>query len=87
MRTPCPDALYGEHGVPNTQGKCPYCGEQIARRNWQYNGFGRNTGSISWETEREIDETRMARSPWGDTYIPPAQDPEIDPDLDDHIYD
>lgn len=30
-RPPCPEALYGEHGAPNTSGNCPYCGLHLGR--------------------------------------------------------
>ncbi len=30
-RPPCPEAVYGEHGEPNTRGNCPYCGYHLGR--------------------------------------------------------
>ena len=30
-RPPCPEALYGIHGEPNTSGNCPYCGLHLGR--------------------------------------------------------
>jgi hypothetical protein len=30
-RPPCPEALYGIHGEPNTSGNCPYCGLYLGR--------------------------------------------------------
>ncbi len=30
-RDPCPEALYGQHGEPNTTGNCPYCGVHLGR--------------------------------------------------------
>lgn len=30
--TRCPEAVYGDHGAPNTSGNCPYCGLRIGAR-------------------------------------------------------
>lgn len=75
MKPPCPEALYGQHGEPNTSGNCPYCGLHLGRPR-----LGRTSRSL---TEEEID----GATSWS-TRIPifghEDQDPlEFDTDPDD----
>jgi hypothetical protein len=30
----CPDALYGQHGLTDTRGRCPYCGHKVDSSAW-----------------------------------------------------
>jgi hypothetical protein len=87
----CPEALYGHHGVPNTQGRCPYCSEKLTTRNWHVPSTerrGRGTRSIDRKTEDWLDSRERERdSLTGTLRIPAELDPEVDPDPDDSIYD
>jgi hypothetical protein len=85
--TRCPEALYGHHGVPNSLGRCPYCGEQLTVKGWKYSRTGRGRRSISPQEEQWLDSRERERDAWGVLRVPPEQDPDIDPDPDDSIYD
>lgn len=81
----CPDALFGAHGVPNTMGKCPYCGELLGPR-----GSARirvRRSQLLLRNQELLGERFYERDSQGGRVIPVWQDPEIDPDPDDHIYD
>lgn len=64
-RPRCPEALYGEHGVPNTSGNCPYCGLHLGKPR-----TGRGTSSMT--------EEELARTSW-DTRSPVERYVEQDP--------
>jgi hypothetical protein len=84
--SPCPDALYGQHGDPNTNGNCPYCGAKIAGRRRSQPGRGRR--SITREQEDYLDSRTRERDAWGQLRVPLAQDPlQIDAwESDDQYY-
>jgi hypothetical protein len=84
-RSRCPEALYGQHGEANSRGKCPYCGDKItAARSYTPS---RGTRSITHEEEDFLDTRQRERDTWGGRIIPADQDPEVDPDPDDYLYD
>ena len=90
MSDRCPEALYGHHGEPNSSGKCPYCSTKIASTHYKYPSRergGRGHSSLSQQQLEWIDAPERQRDHDGLRYIPVEQDPEIDPDRDDSIYD
>lgn len=72
MRAGCPEALYGEHGEPNTVGNCPYCGVHLGRPR----RGGRTTRSLSDEELLEVDR-RAHVDVWGHVDVPEEQDPLV----------
>jgi len=74
-RERCPEALYGQHGEPNTVGKCPYCGAFLGRER-----TGRSTRSL---TDAELDLTS-----WDSRAPKESQDPTaMDRSFEDNYYD
>lgn len=56
--TDCPEALYGQHGDPNTEGRCPYCGYRLSGRRagtytdgWYERGLRRRQYRIAYEQD------------------------------------
>lgn len=84
MRLACPEAIYGQHGEPNTAGNCPYCGAKIAPAR-RY-GPSRGTGSISHKEEDALDRLRYPRETLGSINFG-DQDPELEPDFDSLYHD
>lgn len=82
----CAEALYGIHGEPNTNGKCPYCGMVLRARG---KGVGR-PWTISLPRELYLDrlERRADVDMWGRVGVPADQDPGfIDSNFQDDYYD
>lgn len=76
---PCPEALHGLHGEPNTRGNCPYCGLHLGR----HSVGGRSRRSLS---DEELDRTSWAsREPVSrfeeqdPLYIDPGADDDPEP--------
>jgi hypothetical protein len=80
-RTPCPEALGGIHGDPNTNGNCPYCGLRIAPRRKYGNSRGARYGTRSLPRQF-LDEELARREPAPDqdpmSYLEPSEDTYYD---------
>lgn len=69
-RSFCPEALYGQHGVVNTSGNCPYCGHHLGvPREWTPGRAGRS-GSLY---DDELEQTSWGRRRPQESVVNPEQ--------------